>query len=327
MLVLALGAAPVRSEDVYLERPDGRAPAGVMGADAVRAGQWMLAYRYAYLRLDGLRSATDPISTERALRDFATAPTEMTQQLHYFEAAYAPFLRLGFVLTVPYQDAKMDSETPDGERLAWSSSGVGDLALTGQYTLTTDAQNTIHLTLGVTMPTGSIDLMETHPDSADALVLPYALQTGSGSWDVVTNLSGQHFRPRLSIGYHAGRIWRAAENDRGYKASQRTAFGLWLAAPLGRWVSASVRGLYEQWSDVSGGDVRMNPLASPANDPARQGGQRWSVPVGVTVRAPRGILAGHRFMVEATIPVYQNLNGPQLEADWGFVFTWRKTFG
>jgi hypothetical protein len=328
LLLLALGAAPAPcAEAVYLERPDGRAPAGVIGADAVRAGQWMLSYRYETLRFDGLRNATETVSVEKALRDFATVPTAMTRQTHRFEAAYAPFLRLGFVLAVPYLDARMDNETTNGDTFEMSSSGVGDLELTGQYTLTTDAHNTVHLTLGLTMPTGSIDLMETSTDSATAFVLPYALQMGSGTWDVVTGLAGQHFRERVSIGYHARRIWRPSDNDRGYKASQQTTFGLWVAAPLGGWLSVSARGLYEQWSDVSGGDERMDPRASPTFDPARQGGERWSVPVGITARIPRGIFAGHRFMAEAIIPVYQDLNGPQLEAGWGVVLAWRKTFG
>ena len=328
LLLLALRAprAPC-AEAVYLERPDGRAPAGVTGADAVRAGQWMLSYRYEALRFDGLRNAAEVVSTEEALRDFSSVPTAMTRQAHRFEAAYAPFLRLGFVLAVPYLDARMDNETTDGDTFEMASSGVGDIELCGLYTLTTDAHNTVHLTLGMTMPTGSIDLTGTPTDSVAAPVLPYALQTGSGGWDVVTGLAGQHFRERLSIGYHARRIWRASENDRGYKASQQTTFGLWVAAPLGRWLGVSVRGLYEQWSDVSGGDQRMSIQANPAFDPARQGGERWSVPVGVTVRVPRGIFAGHRFTAEAILPVYQDLNGPQVEANWGIVLAWRKTFG
>lgn len=325
LLLLAWSARPAPCGDAdYLERPDGRAPAGVIGADAVRAGQWMLSYRYEAIRLDGLRNATETISTERALRDFPSVPTAMTGQTHRLEAAYAPFLRLGFMLAVPYVDARMDHETAGGETFEQSSSGVGDLELTGLYTLTSDAHNTVHVTLGLTMPTGSVDLTET---STDSVALPYVLQTGSGSWDVVTGLAGQHFRERFSIGYHARRIWRPSENERGYKASQQTTFGLWVAAPLGRWLSLSARGLYEQWSDVSGGDERMDVSANPANDPARQGGERWSVPVGVTVRVPRGIFAGHRFMAEAIIPVYQDLNGPQLEAHWGIVLAWRKTFG
>ncbi|MCE2421999.1 MAG: hypothetical protein J4G03_01570 [Gemmatimonadetes bacterium] len=37
-----------------------------------------------------------------------------------------------------------------------------------------------------------------------------------------------------------------------------------------------------------------------------------------------GALRGHRIAAEWHVPVYQNLNGPQLETDWVLTIGWQK---
>ena len=45
---------------------------------------------------------------------------------------------------------------------------------------------------------------------------------------------------------------------------------------------------------------------------------RCQIPVRCefSVVAPHGALAGHRLGIELGLPVYQNLNGPQMAGDW-----------
>ncbi len=49
---------------------------------------------------------------------------------------------------------------------------------------------------------------------------------------------------------------------------------------------------------------------------------------GANLLAPRelGLLAGHRLAVEGGLPVYQRLDGPQLETDWLLTVGWQKSF-
>jgi hypothetical protein len=48
---------------------------------------------------------------------------------------------------------------------------------------------------------------------------------------------------------------------------------------------------------------------------------------GVNLIGQRGAICGHRLAAEFGVPVYQNLNGPQMETDWTLTVGWQKTLG
>jgi len=57
-----------------------------------------------------------------------------------------------------------------------------------------------------------------------------------------------------------------------------------------------------------------------------RGGTRVGIPLGLNLYFPSGALKGHRIAAEWHIPVYQTLNGPQLETDWVLTLGWQKSF-
>ena len=64
-------------------------------------------------------------------------------------------------------------------------------------------------------------------------------------------------------------------------------------------------------------------------DPRLHGGARGSLLLGGNLLFPGrlgGILAGQRFAVEARLPVYQHLDGPQLALDWSVLADWQYAF-
>lgn len=65
---------------------------------------------------------------------------------------------------------------------------------------------------------------------------------------------------------------------------------------------------------------------TPTVREALRGGTRLDVPLGLNIHFPGGALKGHRIAAEWHIPVYQNLNGPQLETDWLLTVGWQKSF-
>ena len=55
-------------------------------------------------------------------------------------------------------------------------------------------------------------------------------------------------------------------------------------------------------------------------DPDNYGLERLEVGVGLNMLLPD---SHHRLALEATVPVYQDLNGPQLETDWQLTLGWQ----
>ena len=49
-------------------------------------------------------------------------------------------------------------------------------------------------------------------------------------------------------------------------------------------------------------------------------------PVVPSIKRQTGITKGHRLSFEFGVPLYQNLNGPQMETDYQFIVGWQKGF-
>jgi hypothetical protein len=49
-------------------------------------------------------------------------------------------------------------------------------------------------------------------------------------------------------------------------------------------------------------------------------------PVGLNLYFPGEILHGHRRGIEVSLPVHQDLDGPQLRQDWSLSIGWEKVY-
>ncbi len=68
--------------------------------------------------------------------------------------------------------------------------------------------------------------------------------------------------------------------------------------------------------NIHGSDPTLMPTMVPTADPNRRAGKRLDLLFGVNVFAAAGALDGLRAAIEGGLPVYQSLDGPQLETDW-----------
>jgi hypothetical protein len=67
-------------------------------------------------------------------------------------------------------------------------------------------------------------------------------------------------------------------------------------------------------------------LAVPVANPALYGGERLDLMFRLNFAAPRGFLKGNRLSLEGGFPAYQDLNGPQMRADFRVGASWQWTF-
>jgi len=73
---------------------------------------------------------------------------------------------------------------------------------------------------------------------------------------------------------------------------------------------------------LSGGPLNIFPTA----DPNLRGGERIDLNLGINIYQSKGKYKGHRFAIEAGAPIYQSLDGPQLETDFLFSAGWSYTW-
>ena len=175
------------------------------------------------------------------------------------------------------------------------------------------------------MPTGKISKRGT-TSTLPRGVLPFAMQGGSGRPDILAGGTFQVQNDIASIGAQANSVIRFKNNKKGYRLGDQFSFSVWGAYNLSDWVSVSLRGLYEQQSDIAGSDPRTDGAADPLANPFAQGGERVTVPIGLNLYLRDGIAAGHRLSIEFYYPVHEDLNGPQMSAHRTLVASWQTVF-
>jgi len=347
-LVLGLAAAATAPAALAAgtgHGPLGHAPIAVMGDHVHHEGEWMLSYRYMFMHMDGNIDGTDAVPVSDIIggpdAPFLVAPTEMDMQMHMLGLMYAPSDRVTVMAMLPYIQLEMTHDTRMGTTFTTETEGPGDLRVSAGVRLLESDDLGAHLNLGLSFPSGSIDEADVTPMSGGSKTrLPFPMQTGSGTFDFLPGITVVS-RPfeRLSLGSQLAGTVRMGRNDIGYRLGHRLELQTWSGQQTTSWLGTSLRLGVSHWGDVRGDDDAQR-VASPPDpdlagsfivptaDPTRRGGTRLDGGVGINLLAGdwAGPLAGPRLAVEAVMPLYAELDGPQLETDWTVVVGWQKAF-
>ena len=328
---------------------DDHAPIGVMGDHMHKKGQFMMSYRYMRMDMDGNQIGTNNVSPETIAttepnRFFGTAgqpptlrvvPTQMTTDMHMIGAMYSPTDDITLMAMGTYLDREMDHITFQGGAgttelgtFTTRAKGIGDTKVGGLIRIYDDATHHVHANAMFSLPTGSItesDNVLAPNGNTPEIRLPYAMQLGSGTYDLLPGITYTGQADKVGWGAQYTATLRAGRNNEDYSLGNKhqiTGWGSYVAHPA---ISVSARVTAETESDIDGIDSEIVAPVQTA-DPDNYGGERISTSLGLNAVVPNGALKGHRFSIEGTVPVYQNLNGPQLERDYSLTAGWSKAF-
>lgn len=318
------------------DRAIDHAPIGVMADHTHNKGEWMLSYRAMQMQMKGSRDGTSSISPAETATSVANpffgrtgqpptlrvVPTEMTMTMHMLGVMYAPIDSLTLMAMFNVIDNEMDHTTFMGGMGAnelgtftTGSDGLGDtrvsaLAKLGEWT----DGGRLHSLFGVSIPTGDIketDQILTPMGTTPSPRLPYPMQLGSGTWDVLAGLTYVRDTNRFSYGAQWQSTFRLGENDEGYRRGNEHRLTAWYAWSFAKALSISGRVAYTNQRKIKGADPAIVAPVQTA-DPDNHGGDVVEIGLGAnTILADR-----HRFGVELMLPLHRDLNGPQLETDW-----------
>ena len=301
-------------------RPDGHAPISVMGDHMHQMGEWMVSYRYMSMEMEGLLKGSDSVAPTMMATGFMAnmLPSEMTMDMHMFGTMYAISNKWTLMGMLNYLDNEMSM--PMGKM---DSSGVGDVKIAGLYDLAQwDGGRRMHLNLGVSLPTGSIDEKD-----AMSRLLGYGMQLGSGTYDFHPAITYLAQTDNYSYGAQLGGILRIGENDQDYTLGNKFGAALWGARKITDSLSASAKLDYSTQSEIDGSDTRLDArnmmMASPSFQTASQGRDMTTFGLGLNYYFQNGGLSGHRLAAEWETPIDQKVNGVQLELDSVWTLGWQ----
>jgi hypothetical protein len=300
-------------------------PLGVMQDHMHDKGEWMLSYRYMRMDMGGTKVGSNSISTAETHQQFMVSPTNMEMDMHMLGAMYGVSSKVTVMAMVPYLNKSMDHVTRMGGRFNTSTNGVGDIKLAAMVSLLKEAGQSAHLNLGISLPTGSIGERAAIPINPDAQ-LPYPMQIGSGTWDLMPGITFTGTSNRLYWGAQAMATIRTGTNSRDYRLGNKFQLTAWNMFRLTPAFDAGMRVSYNRWGNVHGVDAELIPMLVQTANADLQGGDRVDISFALNYQVQGGTLQGHRLAAEFTLPVYQKLDGPQMEHNWSLMIGWQKAF-
>ncbi|WP_299594232.1 hypothetical protein [uncultured Microbulbifer sp.] len=350
-LSLALTSTPALGHDqvapAYL--PESHAPAGVMTDHLHSQGEWMVGYRYMREEFSGIYRGSDKTSSAALnAAGFSMMPTGMTMEMHMLDIMYAVNDNLTLMFMPQTMSMDMTMAMTEGSHIHGDSamagmdggmgdmsgmdgmgemdhsmemhgshshgtSGTGDTIFAGLFRLANDADYNLHATLGISAPTGNVDLK-----NADGTFVHYGMQLGTGTWDLMPSITYTSGRNSLSWGAQgSARLPIQEENDSGFQFGERYSATAWSAYRLADWVSVSARLGYTKQHDINGHYNGPHNHSSPSDLQANYGGEFVEAAVGANLVPQTGALAGVRLGLEWTSNLAAHYNGYQLGRENG----------
>jgi hypothetical protein len=308
-------------------------PASVMGAHMHKKGDWMLSYRYMRMEMDGVRDGTSDLTPEQVITypnpngppaNFRVVGNTMETDMHMLGGMFAPADWLTIMAMAPYVKRSMESIVFQGmmgtTRLGTSSmqsSGWGDAKLTSLIRLYEDDMHHVHLNAGLSLPTGSIDeedTMLTPMNTQMRMRMAYGMQLGSGTFDAMPGVTYTGHSEKWGWGaQYIATIPLEDENSEGYSWGNKHQITAWSGYKMNDWLSFNASAKATHQGKIDGSDVLITgPMQG--NDPDNYGGEKVFVGAGFDIKIP--VMERMRFGANVELPVYQNLNGPQMKSDW-----------
>lgn len=313
-------------------KPDSHAPIAVMGEHLHKQGEWMVSYRYMTMKMEDNLQGDKSISAQEIVTSLANpfappptarvVPVEMTTKMHMLGLMYAPSDKFTLMAMINYLEKEMDHLTFMGMtganvlgEFTTNTSGMGDTKLSVLWGLLDTsgekAGHKVHLNLGISLPTGSIDEEDqvlTPMGARPTLRVPYAMQLGSGTYDLEPGITYLGSLDQLGWGAQYKATIRLSENDEDYTLGDISMLTGWGSYRFANWISASLRLTLHDVDRIDGSDPLIMAPVQTAN-PENYGGERIDFGVGINTVTH----AGHRFAVEYETPIEQDVNGVQME--------------
>jgi hypothetical protein len=309
-------------------RPDAHAPIGVMGDHLHKKGGFMMSFRYMNMVMEGNKSGTDDISDNTIYDDVMVAPQDMTMDMYMLGIMYAPSDKLTVMLMQNYVQKDMGLRARmmlmNGMTMlrdfSTSSASLGDLKINAMYRLFNNHKTSLHLNGGLSLPVGDIENRDNTP-TMDDVKLPYAMQLGSGTFDVTLGATFKGSFTNTSWGTQFLSVLRTGRNSEDYRFGNTCKLNLWGAYNLSKYFSVSVRMLAVSQGKLNGVDTDLNPVMMTTANVNNYGNDTLKTFIGVNIAFPQNsILKDLRFGIEAGTPIYEDYNGIQMNENLNLNF-------
>ena len=291
-------------------------PLHATNAMLLRPGEWRLLVTAGHQEYIGAADGDSSSGTGEILgQGFTFAPRKMSVETATLQGLVGLDEDNTLSAALPWVKSRMRQAMAGGD-FTTEAAGLGDVNLGLTHRSWQGESGRLLLYGGLSLPTGSVNEKDDVPGAPDQ-TLDYIQQPGSGTVDLRPALTWLYDKKEWVYGAQLAIVQRLGRNTEGWSASNQQELSVWAAQRLDDESSITGRVTAMYWGDVHGSADDLDPSVSPTQDPSRQSGKRVDIALGYR---------DHGFVMEAGVPVFQSLDGPQLELNWYFTAGWQFAF-
>jgi hypothetical protein len=318
------------------------APMGVFGADMPAKGKLLLAISPIWANLSGQRIGTQVVSPQFIVanvpwwvdptKKLRLVPQNISVAVQTGAISYGLTNDLSVVVTASITEKRLEALTFKGTagitllgRSYPDTFGLSDFTTSAIYRAYQDPVHRIQVNIGFAYPfsfnTARFDLLQ--PDGTVPNIRAfYGMQPGSGTFDIMPGIvyAGNLGQWSWGLSYR-GRL-PLSRNAQNWRFGDLHEFNGWAGYALIPGVTTTFRVSGATQGQISGFDREILGRAVPTN-PTFYGGQRLELFGGAVVSGKLINFDAASIAFEAGLPVYQNLNGPQIAKNWQAGFSFR----
>jgi hypothetical protein len=299
---------------------------------------WNFNFIYKRSKLSGYLDGDDKISNDEVYFDgneprtddnYPILPTTITQESYIANISYYLAAEQSISISLPYivQSTDHISLVPGYDDFNISSDGIGDITVNFTTLLQRWDNEKLSLSIGLSLPTGSIDEKGDTPRALGDQQLPYTMQLGSGTWDLPVGLSYISDENSYLWGANLFAKIRSGKNDRDYRVGNRFAASLWGKWNVSHAFHPIMKVVFQDWGEIIGQDNEITvpnpqfPYPAGITKPSNYGGKKVSVVIGADI-----MIYSKGFTIEIGKPIYQDLNGIQTKETLNVSLNWQSNF-
>jgi hypothetical protein len=317
----------------------GNMPLNLSGGGIPEPKEFRFKMSEMFMEMGPLRDGTSDILSTTIVgaangTTFPAVPRAMQQYMTMIGGAYSFSDDFALMAMTNYTINEMQMEIfagVGGNNFTMTSSGIGDITLLGKYRLYANDNlvptKQAAVLFGLSLPTGDIHKKFTNNTvtNQNGTILPFKMQMGSGTVDPIIGLTYQGSRDPFWWGLNTQLEAHVYDNEQGYHRGQEFRYDFYAMKQVhDNWVvQAQLNGWYEGHFSrepyegrINGeGHAGFNPqnnFLSPLFDPHNYGGHKVAISLGVQFQP----IPLHVMELTATLPIHQDLNGPQLRDNW-----------
>lgn len=273
-------------------------------------------FNYGY---DKITAKNPLISEDQVTTDETFTPKQSIRHTHTFGLSYLYSDKINFAVSVPYKRNTAIAVFNDRSPFSLLVKGFGDLKVSGRYKVYNHNSENIFFELGMSLPTGSIDLVGDTPAGSNQ-PFPLNFQPGSGTYDIQPNITYSNSDGPWSWNAQINSVIRLGMNKNDYSLGDRYGFNAQVSRKIHSTTSLSVQLAGIKFEDNSVADI--NALTAFGRR-FLVGGER--IDAGVGINFSPSFFNNQTFQLQYRIPVYQRRDVP-IDIKSRLILGWRMSF-